>query len=99
MAFHGVLKAFRGDSNGVGAYPRPASRRTRTIPTETVPNTVGLYREARERAPFMDIRRKAFLGGNSVGVRACFQKGGRPAMAVTTGFQGRTFDVGPLPRG
>ena len=49
---------------------------------ETVPNTVGLSPSG------------ALPSGHSRGVLVrCRGKGGRPAMAETTGFQGRTFDV------
>ena len=70
---------FRGDSNQASAYPRLSGGQPSL---ETVPNTVGLSPSG------------ALPSGHSRGVLVrCRGKGGRPAMAVTTGFQGRTFDV------
>ena len=71
--------SFRGDSNQASAYPRLSGGQPSL---ETVPNTVGLSPSG------------ALPSGHSRGVLVrCRGKGGRPAMAVTTGFQGRTFDV------
>ena len=71
--------SFRGDSNQASAYPRLSGGHPSL---ETVPNTVGLSPSG------------ALPSGHSRGVLVrCRGKGGRPAMAVTTGFQGRTFDV------
>ena len=61
------------------AYPRLSGGQPSL---ETVPNTVGLSPSG------------ALPSGHSRGVLVrCRGKGGRPAMAVTTGFQRRTFDV------
>ena len=71
--------SFRGDSNQASAYPRLSGGQPSL---ETVPNTVGLSPSG------------ALPSGHSRGVLVrCRGKGGRPAMAVTTGFQRRTFDV------
>ena len=71
--------SFREDSNQASAYPRLSGGQPSL---ETVPNTVGLFPSG------------ALPSGHSRGVLVrCRGKGGRPAMAVTTGFQGRTFDV------
>ena len=71
--------SFRGDSNQASAYPRLSGGQPSL---ETVPNTVGLSPSG------------ALPSGHSRGVLVrCRGNGGRPAMAVTTGFQGRTFDV------
>ena len=71
--------SFRGDSNQASAYPSLSGGQPSL---ETVPNTVGLSPSG------------ALPSGHSRGVLVrCRGKGGRPAMAVTTGFQGRTFDV------
>ena len=71
--------SFRGDSNQASAYPRLSGGQPSL---KTVPNTVGLSPSG------------ALPSGHSRGVLVrCRGKGGRPAMAVTTGFQGRTFDV------
>ena len=71
--------SFRGDSNQASAYPRLSGGQPSL---ETVPKTVGLSPSG------------ALPSGHSRGVLVrCRGKGGRPAMAVTTGFQGRTFDV------
>ena len=71
--------SFRGDSNQASAYPRLSGGQPSL---GTVPNTVGLSPSG------------ALPSGHSRGVLVrCRGKGGRPAMAVTTGFQGRTFDV------
>ena len=71
--------SFRGDSNQASAYPRLSGGQPSL---ETVPNTVGLSPSG------------ALPSGHSRGVLVrCRGKGGRPAMAVTTGFQGRTFDL------
>ena len=71
--------SFRGDSNQASAYPRLSGGQPSL---ETVPNTVGLSPSG------------ALPSEHSRGVLVrCRGKGGRPAMAVTTGFQGRTFDV------
>ena len=68
-----------GDSNQASAYPRLSGGQPSL---ETVPNTVGLSPSG------------ALPSGHSRGVLVrCRGKGGRPAMAVTTGFQRRTFDV------
>ena len=49
---------------------------------------------SRRRTPSVFSPTGALPSGHSRGVLVrCRGKGGRPAMAVTTGFQGRTFDV------
>ena len=71
--------SFRGDINQASAYPRLSGGQPSL---ETVPNSVGLSPSG------------ALPSGHSRGVLVrCRGKGGRPAMAVTTGFQRRTFDV------
>ena len=71
--------SFRGDSNQASAYPRLSGGQPSL---ETVPNTVGLSPSG------------ALPSGHSRGVLVRFHgQGDRPVMAVTTGFQGRRFDV------
>ena len=71
--------SFRGDSNQANAYPRLSGGQPSL---ETVPNTVGLSPSG------------ALPSGHSRGVLVRFHgQGDRPVMAVTTGFQGRRFDV------
>ena len=71
--------SFRGDSNQASAYPRRSGGQPSL---ETVPNTVGLSPSG------------ALPSGHSRGVLVRFHgQGDRPVMAVTTGFQGRRFDV------
>ena len=68
-----------GDSNQASAYPRLSGGQPSL---ETVPNTVGLSPSG------------ALSSGHSRGVLVRFHgQGDRPVMAVTTGFQGRRFDV------
>ena len=69
----------RGDSNQASTYPRLSGGQPSL---ETVPNTVGLSPSG------------ALPSGHSRGVLVRFHgQGDRPVMAVTTGFQGRRFDV------
>ena len=69
----------RGDSNQASAYPRLSGAQPSL---ETVPNTVGLSPSG------------ALPSGHSRGVLVRFHgQGDRPVMALTTGFQGRRFDV------
>ena len=69
----------RGDSNQASAYPRRSGGQPSL---ETVPNTVGLSPSG------------ALPSGHSRGVLVRFHgQGDRPVMALTTGFQGRRFDV------
>ena len=69
----------RGDSNQASAYPRRSGGQPSL---ETAPNTVGLSPSG------------ALPSGHSRGVLVRFHgQGDRPVMAVTTGFQGRRFDV------
>ena len=71
--------SFRGDSNQASAYPRRSGGQPSL---ETAPNTVGLSPSG------------ALPSGHSRGVLVRFHgQGDRPVMAVTTGFQGRRFDV------
>ena len=71
--------SFRGDSNQANAYPRLSGGQPSL---ETVPNTVGLSPSG------------ALPSGHSRGVLVRFHgQGDRPVMALTTGFQGRRFDV------
>ena len=71
--------SFRGDSNQASAYPRLSGAQPSL---ETVPNTVGLSPSG------------GLPSGHSRGVLVRFHgQGDRPVMAVTTGFQGRRFDV------
>ena len=71
--------SFRGDSNQASAYPRLSGGQPSL---ETVPNTVGLSPSG------------ALPSGHSRGVLVRFHgQGDRPVVAVTTGFQGRRFDV------
>ena len=71
--------SFRGDSNQASTYPRLSGGQPSL---ETVPNTVGLSPSG------------ALPSGHSRGVLVRFHgQGDRPVMAVTTGFQGRRFDV------
>ena len=71
--------SFRGDSNQASAYPRLSGAQPSL---ETVPNTVGLSPSG------------ALPSGHSRGVLVRFHgQGDRHVMAVTTGFQGRRFDV------
>ena len=71
--------SFRGDSNQASAYPRLSGGQPSL---ETVPNTVGLSPSG------------ALPSGHSRGVLVRFHgQGDRPVMALTTGFQGRRFDV------
>ena len=71
--------SFRGDSNQASAYPRLSGAQPSL---ETVPNTVGLSPSG------------ALPSGHSRGVLVRFHgQGDRPVVAVTTGFQGRRFDV------
>ena len=70
---------FRGDSNQASTYPRLSGGQPSL---ETVPNTVGLSPSG------------ALPSGHSRGVLVRFHgQGDRPVVAVTTGFQGRRFDV------
>ena len=69
----------RGDSNQASTYPRLSGGQPSL---ETVPNTVGLSPSG------------ALPSGHSRGVLVRFHgQGDRPVMALTTGFQGRRFDV------
>ena len=71
--------SFRGDSNQASTYLRLSGGQPSL---ETVPNTVGLSPSG------------ALPSGHSRGVLVRFHgQGDRPVMAVTTGFQGRRFDV------
>ena len=71
--------SFRGDSNQASTYPRLSGGQPSL---ETVPNTVGLSPSG------------ALPSGHSRGVLVRFHgQGDRPVMALTTGFQGRRFDV------
>ena len=68
-----------------GTATKPA--RTRVFPAAS-------RASKRCRTPSVCPPRARSLPGHSRGVLVrCRGKGGRPAMAVTTGFQGRTFDV------
>ena len=69
----------RGDSNQASTYPRLSGGQPSL---ETVPNTVGLSPSG------------ALPSGHSRGVLVRFHgQGDRPVMTLTTGFQGRRFDV------
>ena len=71
--------SFRGDSNQASAYPRLSGAQPSL---ETAPNTVGLSPSG------------GLPSGHSRGVLVRFHgQGDRPVMALTTGFQGRRFDV------
>ena len=67
--------------------------------TSSRPARTGVFSAAsrassRRRTPSVFSPTGALPSGHSRGVLVrCRGKGGRPAMAVTTGFQGRTFDV------
>ena len=66
--------------------------------TSSRPARAGVFpaasRASRRRTPSVFSPTGALPSGHSRGVLVrCRGKGGRPAMAVTTGFQGRTFDV------
>ena len=69
----------RGDSNQASTYPRLSGAQPSL---ETAPNTVGLSPSG------------GLPSGHSRGVLVRFHgQGDRPVMALTTGFQGRRFDV------
>ena len=74
--------------------PVAISGRTSSRPARTGVFSAASRASSRRRTPSVFSPTGALPSGHSRGVLVrCRGKGGRPAMAVTTGFQGRTFDV------
>ena len=90
----GFFALFMGSFARGCVSPVAISGGTSSRPARTGVFSAASRASSRRRTPSVFSPTGALPSGHSRGVLVrCRGKGGRPAMAVTTGFQGRTFDV------
>ena len=90
----GYIALFMGSFARGCVSPVAISGGTSSRPARTGVFSAASRASSRRRTPSVFSPTGALPSGHSRGVLVrCRGKGGRPAMAVTTGFQGRTFDV------
>ena len=94
LLHRGFFALFMGSFARGCVSPVAISGGTSSRPARTGVFSAASRASSRRRTPSVFSPTGALPSGHSRGVLVrCRGKGGRPAMAVTTGFQGRTFDV------